>query len=253
MEPALSSSTLFHFTSSMEAVTSILEHELEPRYCLEHFESLFGRNPDPRTSFALPMVCFCDIPLSQTWRHMRVYGRYGIGMAKSWGMRKGVTPVLYVHPESSTARAITSLVEDLPRQPQDPVVMQLWENVGRVAGFTKPYSGDFRKNGVTHQNVRFYDEREWRYIPVDPSTRRTPILAQDRYRNLAARRDANLDIKHLKLGFDPWDIRYIIVANDDEILPMVQEIERIKDKYEHDEVRLLSTRIISVDQIIADF
>lgn len=59
----LSSSTLFHFTPKMEYLLSILQDGFWPRYCVEKG---WGNN---YIDFALPMVCFCDIPLAQISEH----------------------------------------------------------------------------------------------------------------------------------------------------------------------------------------
>jgi len=80
--PAISANTLFHFTSSMENLLGILTNEFQPRYCLEDFNVLMaGRTPNLEThEFAIPLVSFCDLPLSQIGFHLSVYGDYGIGM-----------------------------------------------------------------------------------------------------------------------------------------------------------------------------
>jgi hypothetical protein len=61
---AISAQTLFHFTKSAEALIGILREEFKPRYCLE--DQTVMRHPDGPNmlELAIPMVCFCDIPLS---------------------------------------------------------------------------------------------------------------------------------------------------------------------------------------------
>ena len=76
--PPISSSTLFHFTSSIDYIRSILEDEFRPNLSLEDLSCL-----ELQEKVAIPMVSFCDIPLSQTKAHMQYYGHYGIGLAKS--------------------------------------------------------------------------------------------------------------------------------------------------------------------------
>jgi hypothetical protein len=87
--PALSANSLFHFTNSFDNLLSILKEEFRPRFCLEDFSLMFvGMSTDPKQEWGVPMVCFCDLPLSQTSFHLSVYGDYGIGLTKDWGKEK---------------------------------------------------------------------------------------------------------------------------------------------------------------------
>jgi hypothetical protein len=82
----ISSNTLFHFTDKIENVISILKEEFRPHFCLEDLNDFVA--PDDRIEeleHAIPMVCFCDIPLSQSMNHRKTYGNYGIGLSKEWG------------------------------------------------------------------------------------------------------------------------------------------------------------------------
>jgi len=45
----------------------------------------------------------------------------------------------------------------------------------------------------------------------------------------------------------------LIVRREDEIVPLIRQIELIKGKYGFDEVKLLSSRVISAEQIRSDF
>jgi hypothetical protein len=56
-----------------------------------------------------------------------------------------------------------------------------------------------------------------------------------------------------RLSFDPDDIKYIIVSKEEEILPMIKNLEKIKEKYDNDTVQRLTSRIISAEHIRADF
>lgn len=56
----VSSNTLFHFTNSIDNIENILINDFVPHYSLEKI--MVGRII---FEFAFPMVCFCDIPLSQ--------------------------------------------------------------------------------------------------------------------------------------------------------------------------------------------
>src|SRR5688572_32225145 len=98
----ISSNTLFHFTDTRDHLVSILTNEFRPHYCLEDLSVLGGLPPETAGNvIGIPIVCFCDIPLSQATEHMRVNGRYALGLRKDWGMRQGLTPVLYAHADAS--------------------------------------------------------------------------------------------------------------------------------------------------------
>jgi hypothetical protein len=166
----VSSDTLFHFTNSIQNIVNILSQEFRPNFSLEDFSPL---EPTEKFKRAIPMVSFCDIPLSQTSVHVEVYGYYAIGLSKSWGQRNGVTPVLYAYPGSPLAKSIHSSFMWISPGAfdtiSDPNIQKkcfaLWDNLFRVICYVKPYEGPFYKNGRHFERLRFYNEREWRFIP----------------------------------------------------------------------------------------
>ena len=90
---ALSANTLFHFTSSLDILISILTRDFIPRYSLENYNVLMPKiNNRKGLEVGIPMVSFCDIPLSKVSQHIDIYGRYGIGLEKNWGLRKWNIP-----------------------------------------------------------------------------------------------------------------------------------------------------------------
>jgi hypothetical protein len=67
----ISANALFHFTRSMENLIGILQREFYPRYALENMNLL--ETEIPARHMAIPMVSFCDIPLSQVKDHVEYY------------------------------------------------------------------------------------------------------------------------------------------------------------------------------------
>lgn len=245
----ISSNTLFHFTNTRENLINILTNEFRPRYCLEDFNILDPSLPhDPELEIAIPMICFCDLPLSRTKNHLSIYGNYGIGLTKEWGMRNGITPVLYAHPQSILISLIQSLRNIISKQADQDSL----DNLYSLACLLKPYEGKFWRKDRYIPNVRFYDEREWRYIPSFRNGRYG--LSKEAFLDDKIRLVAN---KHLGsdnvISFEPKDIRYIVVAHEDEVLSMYDDVWRIKKKYTEDERKLLVSRIISAAQIQQDF
>jgi hypothetical protein len=50
------------------------------------------------------IVCFCDILPEQSDYHRSVYGNYGIAFTKRWGIQNGITPIRYIHEQSTGAK-----------------------------------------------------------------------------------------------------------------------------------------------------
>ena len=123
----LSSTSLFHFTPKFESVLGILLKGF--KYCNLREELPFG--PLSSSIFSsiadviqyqqfVKAICFCDIPLSLVSDHINQYGRYFIGMSKEWGMKKGVTPIRYIHFDSpdikdDTYRILTQGIQILQK------------------------------------------------------------------------------------------------------------------------------------------
>lgn len=208
------------------------------------------------------MVSFCDIPLSQATQHMQTYGNYAVGLTKEWGIRKGIAPVLYSYPGSVVAHSIGELYAlDIPTTREMPdgeraragkATDALITHIARLLGLLKAYEGPFFRRNRMIPHVRFYNEREWRFLP--PGLETMVPLTREEYSDFTQLRAGNEALWNLPaLGFEPSDIKYIVVASEAEILPMIREVERIKEKYSTDEVKLLSSRIISASQIQTDF
>jgi hypothetical protein len=68
-------STLFHFTRRKSVLKAIVKTGLKYSYCFEEISRNVG--------YAVPMICFCDIPLLRTINHRKRYGSYMVGIDKS--------------------------------------------------------------------------------------------------------------------------------------------------------------------------
>lgn len=251
--PTLSANTLFHFTSKLENLLGILTNEFRPRFCLENYDCLapLPHSDDEEYLWAVPMVCFCDLPLSQTAFHLSVYGDYGIGMTKSWGQRNGISPILYVYPGSSVTETFGQL---LAVQASTKFKKQWDKGIYDFTCFIKPYEGNLWREGGELPNIRFYNEREWRFVPTLPDNLFSAGLDAAKFEKEKTRTAANRKLYDLsKISFEPNDIKYLIVRREDEIVPLIRDVESIKGKYSYDDVRLLASRVISAEQIRADF
>ncbi len=256
----ISSNTLFHFTPTRENLLGILRNEFQPHYCLENFELIPGGAPES-PEVAVPMVSFCDIPLSQTAEHFKTYGRYGIGLAKDWGKTHQISPVLYAYPKSATVAAIDEVGNFLRRfrenddESYSASGRQALDQLFRIISYVKPYEGPLWRMDRYTEPIRFYNEREWRYVPrlKQPGPGYGYLLKAD-FLDPAKRAHAENYIADRRVSFQPSDIRYVIVAEESEILPMIGELRTIKTpKYEPEDVEMLVTRLISAEQIAEDF
>lgn len=131
----LSPNTLFHFTPSLDSLLGILRDTFYPRYCYDEFD-LVDNDAQSFVEDAIPMVCFCDIPLSLLVDHISTYGQYGLGMTKKWGLGKKLNPVIYFNKNSHLAVKLSTLTNDLIWQ-RRPAALAFHE----IMGYMKPYKG----------------------------------------------------------------------------------------------------------------
>lgn len=90
--PVINPNTLFHFTPTIKGLKGILSNGLRMSYCYEECTHDLG--------IALPMVCFCDIPLLRTLNHRAIYGNYMVGLDKEYMINQCqpfLNPVSYLN------------------------------------------------------------------------------------------------------------------------------------------------------------
>lgn len=170
--PIVSSNTLFHFTNKPEHLINILDNDFRPRLRKEEFGCLTPELPNPELySYAFPMTCFCDLPLSNIRKHLKQYGKYGIGLTKKRGMSNGLNPVLYLQKDAQLWKNIyhSNMVIQIEASQGSKFNDEIIRGFTALQFFIKPYEGDFCHRGKTESDVRFYDEREWRFVPLLPN------------------------------------------------------------------------------------
>lgn len=90
--PIINSNTLFHFTRNIKSINGIIRNGVRLSYCYEECTKDSG--------FAIPMICFCDIPLLRTLEHRRKYGNYMVGFDKEYLIQSNLlflNPVHYLN------------------------------------------------------------------------------------------------------------------------------------------------------------
>ena len=125
-----------------------------------------------------------------------------------------------------------------------------------VCCFTKPYEGRRwirKEERYSKESVSFYDEREWRFVPMHEDHFEYG-LPKKQFLDGTGQSYINQELEELSgLHFELSDIKYIIVSNDDEIVSIITEIEKNMGEYSQDDIKLLSSKVISTKQIDEDF
>jgi Putative abortive phage resistance protein AbiGi, antitoxin len=248
----LSSNTLIHFTKSKESLLGILQDNFKIFYCKESIQL-----DQKKLALAVPMVSFCDIPLSEIKDHISKYGNYGIGITKEWGKKMKLNPVLYFSSESSLSVSYKIAHNNLLNRSSNNTVRPDDQNPEQralldVARYIKNYEADLTRNGNTINNYRFSDEREWRYVPPHSDAPRM-LLNGALLDNEDDKKNTNNHLKDLRLKFEPNDIKYIIINDDSEISEFINHLKNAKGKnYYYHDVERLTTRIITSEQIKSD-
>jgi hypothetical protein len=194
--------------------------KMVPRYVLEDYPT-FGEK------HLILMKCFCDIPLSNINNHTNTYGKYGIGLSKEFAFRNFISPVQYFHRHSDPVLTLMSL--DFKNNYDFDILIPYLKYM---------YSND--------NKTYYYEEREWRYIsgrPVNVTSKFETEINQ-------IRENLNKDIQaELKIEFT--DIEYIFLANQDDVLILLNEIEKMS--FSRLEKNILISKIVTITQIENDF
>lgn len=246
---AISTNSIIHYTKTIKALKSILENGLKVKYC---YEKVLASEKGHLHS-AFPMVSFCDIPLSQVKDHLDSYGEFGIGLKKEWAKENKLSPVLYFDKDSELMNYIRSEFERLnEKRKKNEIEFSDMEHLITILAYSKNYEADLTRKGKTIKDYRFYNEREWRYIPNQEKLGTAlPWITSDLYNKNKIKHNKSLE--NIKLSFDSNDISYIIVKCENDIKEITQTIRNIfADKCTMQQMEILLTRIITTDQIRHD-
>lgn len=235
---AISAETFFHFTS-FENLKKILECKyFQVNYSKEQF-SFRG----PSVTHYAPMVCFCDIPLTQTQVHIKDYGNFAIGLSKNWGIGHGLNPAFYVN-ELEIPVTLENLFLCIHSHE---IGMGAYEH---FFSFMKTYKGPNLKNPKNKVKV-FYDEKEWRFVPY------VKQFQDKKMKQIYWENDSFLsDIDYIKghrfftLDFKLSDIKYIIAnteKNKTKLLTFLKKGEYLEF------LQNQSFKILTTDEIYGNF
>ena len=251
----VSTEQLFHFTK-FEFLLKILDSGFYPHYNLEYVEvSDFDKQIS--VTLAIPMVCFCDLPLNLVKKHSDKYGKTAIGLSKEWGYINKINPVFYIQYNSVVADAISNQLsqvillakymkkKDIRDKKMIGIMQQLYGSFMVLASFLKPYEykeiitishGKFCEQ---FQYGRFYDEREWRYIPMYKVQSHDELfMRMDIYEDINQRNKANENMRKYSLTFNLTDIEYIIVENKQQDIEIRNFLETKFKKNVFDKIKI---------------
>lgn len=216
--------------------------------------------PNSKRELGVPMVSFCDLKLPELKNHIEKYGCYGIGLTKEWANRQGLNPVMYIsrHCEltdnfMSGLNGIYNHLDKLEDVEQIQKLNKSYTNILNTYRYLKNYEGNLIREGkLINENYRFADEREWRYVPSLEMTGVQPFIAMTNIDTSEKKRIHNERISHLRLSFQPEDIKYLIIESDNEISDLIQHLKYAKRHYDKHTIERLTSRILTVDQIRSD-
>lgn len=99
-------SSIFHYTD-YNILKQIIKTGLFPNYCAEDIR--VEKNGKVKGELiGVPMVSFCDIPLSRIDEFADRYGTCAIGLYKAWADNKAINPVFYAK-DPSTLNAFNTM------------------------------------------------------------------------------------------------------------------------------------------------
>ena len=248
---SISSKSVIHYTTKLEYLQGILKNQgFRLKYCLENIDIQMHK-PLP---MAVPMVSFCDIPLSEIKNHVDSYGSYAIGLSKTWAKHSALNPVLYLEKTSKISGTIAkqlNRVMELRKAGKVDKVLQA--EVLRLLLYCKNYEGPLKHGKIDDDNYCFYNEREWRFVAdKDFLGGEKSLIWGDIY--IADKDQFNEKIKEKYLNFQFSDISYIIVDDEGDIPEILTTLNEVfEDICTSKQLKILSTRIITKNQIFNDF
>jgi hypothetical protein len=120
--------------------------------------------------------------------------------------------------------------------------------------YIKNYQGTlFRKNKTNH-TYRFYDEREWRYVPAIGDKRVEAWLDEAQYKAYRGTSKIKPLIENVTLNFTSDDIKYLMVKSSKEIPKLINVIQKVTNLSKNPtDAAILTTKILTVEQLNKDF
>ena len=191
-------------------------------------------------TLGIPMISFCDIPISQSQEHSEKYGSYALGLSKQPVFKKGkfckAAPVAYLE----------------TMEPREEDIKRLFENepTNMIFGFIKRMKYTYKD-----KEYNAYDECEWRLVLPSEEPNKWFVNEEEYDKWKAGRKSTFAD--NAVLLFNPDDIEYIIVNQKNNIPNNVKRLKKIKKignvDMTEEKMSLLISKVLSFEQIKKDF
>ena len=243
---------VFHFTKREGLYGIIKDSSFKLSYAKENIEYISNFK-----EFAIPIVAFCDLRISELPFHMKKYGNFGIGLTKEWAQENGLNPVAYMNKKSELTNNLIEAIEhqfkliENPDDPLDDENRNIYFKTLNVLRYIKNYEGILiRNNKRSPKTYRFADEREWRYVLPFVDEYFLNSFASIKLLDEKGKTWLNNTIDSHRLNFSPSDIKYIIVPNEKNIRPIRTHIEN--EVFDDKDKQHLLTRILTAAQIKLD-
>lgn len=188
------STSYFHYTRDLNTLIQILQNGFIGSFCREDFQynkQLF--------SLHIPMVSFCDLPLSQITNI--TYGDYAIGMSSVWGNKEKLTPICYF-PKLAT----NPLTKYISKTACSFYNGNIIARNATIVAYAKP-KNKYITNGHPSDN---YKEKECRKVLPNSIQLEEPREKQ---------------CPSLRLKFTEKDISFIIVANESDRMHLLSSLQ----------------------------
>lgn len=248
MNSEVSSNYLYHFTRKLETIQNILnDNVFKPFYCLERLDylAISNENGNPH-EMAFPMVCFCDLTEDKQLKHREKFGSYCICLSKEWGYRKFLTPVTYCSDRTLSAVSLNILTKhanEIKNIISNEQFNKFRNSLSILLMHFKSYEGyEYSKElkSFKREKTKFYDEREWRYLPLEVHGLNWH-LSRDQFENKLLLKEENLKIQEKNcLSFRLSDIFHIQLMHEKEIDVLINNLVQ---KYSEEELLTLKGKI----------
>lgn len=244
---SISTNSIIHYTNTLAKLKGIITEGFKIKYCVEKLISKTKSYGN-----AHPMISFCDIPLSDSSRHFDLYGSYGIGISKEWAKKYGINPVLYIDKDSRISDALDKLEKKFSGN-KKAIPDEAFNVILMTKCFSKNYRGPLKRGKIDDSNYKFYDEREWRFVPnksdIGNESVSVDATIYEKDKDLF-----NNKLSEYRFTFNHDDISYLIVKSTDEIPDMIEFLRNSFYKtLKISELDILLSKVCSTEQIIEDY
>ncbi len=285
----VSSNSLFHFTGTQKAFFGILQKGFRHSYCFEEYKKEIAKfiirpeielmrikgSSETQYGIAVPMICFCDIPLLQTSIHRKKYGNYCIGLDKEMAIKRlpSMNPVQYVSSDW-IIQMLETLVKCTPRKDElsqyQSQVKQITKGLDVFQGAAEIIKAKQKGELATindkliypvglllsliKTDISCYDEREWRVFFSEAGSTQYNLTKKQFEEN---KKEYKEMLKSSYVTLDSSIIKHIIVPQDSMIPKIIKKLLGLKTilgrSVSEEEKLVLISKISSFERIDGDF